>query len=125
MADIQGSYDDLFDAVPRALAGMLDAGDAGASVAVFVDGEPVVDVRGGFADADRTTPWQRNAITNIWSVTKTMTALCALIVSLVVIDPEVRMAVAYVTDQMRDPADDTRGMELVTAAYDGLKALRD
>lgn len=277
---------------------------------MFVDGEPVVDVWGGFADTDRTTPWQRDTITNVWSVTKTMTALCALILadrgeldpdapvgrhwpefaaagkekvlvrhllshtaglpdwdgpveelydwtsatarlaalapqwepgsaagyhsltqgflvgevvrritgrsvgeffaaevagplgaqipaasgfgnarsvalvqsvpacggavggvrllsaagcdrareeqfagedrrlgmpvrwglgyglfggafgwggwggSLVVIDPESRMAVAYVTDQMRDPADDTRGMELVTAAYDGLKGLR-
>jgi CubicO group peptidase (beta-lactamase class C family) len=79
MADIQGSYDDLFLAVPNALATMLDAGDAGASVAVFVDGEPVVDVWGGFADAGRAIPWQRDTITNVWSVTKTMTALCALI----------------------------------------------
>src|SRR3954451_21901483 len=81
MADIQGSYDDLFTAVPSALAGLLDDGDAGASVAVFVDGEPVVDVWGGFADSDRTIPWQRNTITNVWSVTKTMTALCALILA--------------------------------------------
>ena len=81
MADIQGSYDDLFTAVPNALAGLLDDGDAGASVAVFVDGEPVVDVWGGFADTDRTIPWQRNTITNVWSVTKTMTALCALVLA--------------------------------------------
>src|SRR4051794_36592472 len=81
MADIQGSYDDLFTAVPTALAGSLDAGDAGASVAVFVDGESVVDVWGGFADSDRTIPWQRDTITNVWSVTKTMTALCALILA--------------------------------------------
>ena len=44
--------------------------------------------------------------------------------SLVVIDPEGRMAVAYVTNQMREPADDTRGLELVMAAYDGLTGLR-
>jgi CubicO group peptidase (beta-lactamase class C family) len=81
MADIQGSYDDLFTAVPTALAGLLDDGDAGASVAVFVDGEPVVDVWGGFADADRTIPWQRDTITNVRSVTKTMTALCALVLA--------------------------------------------
>src|SRR4051794_8674229 len=81
MAEIQGSYDDLFTAVPSVLAGLLDDGDAGASVAVFVDGEPVVDVWGGFADSDRTIPWQRNTITNVWSVTKTMTALCALILA--------------------------------------------
>ncbi|MFJ2391851.1 serine hydrolase domain-containing protein [Streptomyces sp. NPDC087843] len=81
MAAIQGSYDDLFTAVPRALSALLDEGDAGASVAVFVDGEPVVDVWGGFADADRTIPWQRDTITNTWSVTKTMTALCALVLA--------------------------------------------
>jgi CubicO group peptidase (beta-lactamase class C family) len=81
MADIQGSYDVLFTAVPTALAGFLDDGDVGGSVAVFVDGEPVVDVWGGFADADRTIPWQRDTITNVFSVTKTMTAVCALILA--------------------------------------------
>jgi CubicO group peptidase (beta-lactamase class C family) len=81
MADIQGSYDDLFSAVPSELAKLLDDGDAGGSVAVFVDGEPVVDVWGGFADADHTIPWQRDTIANVFSVTKTMTALCALILA--------------------------------------------
>ena len=81
MADLQGSYDELFAAVPTVLAGLLEHGDAGGSVAVFVDGEPVVDVWGGFADAERTIPWQRDTITNVWSVTKTMTALCALILA--------------------------------------------
>ena len=81
MAEIQGSYDDLFVAVPSVLAKLLDEGDTGAAVAVYVDGEPVVDVWGGFADAGRTTPWQRDTITGVWSVTKTMTALCALILA--------------------------------------------
>jgi CubicO group peptidase (beta-lactamase class C family) len=81
VADIEGSYDELFSAVPGVLAGLLDDGDAGGSVAVFVDGEPVVDVWGGFADADRTIGWQQDTITNVWSVTKTMTALCALVLA--------------------------------------------
>src|ERR1700743_222125 len=81
MADIQGSYDELFTAVPTVLAGLVEQGDAGGSAAVFVDGEPVVDVWGGFADTERTIPWQRDTITNVWSVTKTMTALCALILA--------------------------------------------
>jgi CubicO group peptidase (beta-lactamase class C family) len=81
MADIQGSYDVLFTAVPQALAASLDEGDAGASVAVFVDGAPVVDVWGGFADAGRTLPWSQDTIVNVWSVTKTMTALCALVLA--------------------------------------------
>ena len=34
------------------------------------------------------------------------------------------MAVAYVTNQMREPADDSRGLEVIMAAYDGLKGLR-
>jgi len=34
------------------------------------------------------------------------------------------MAVAYVTNQMREPADDTRAMEVIMAAYDGLQGLR-
>ena len=81
MADLQGSYDELFAAAPTMLSRLLDDGDAGGSVAVFVDGEPVVDVWGGFADADRAVPWQQDTITNVWSVTKTMTALCALILA--------------------------------------------
>ncbi|MET8168396.1 serine hydrolase domain-containing protein [Streptomyces sp. NPDC005329] len=81
MADLQGSYDDLFTAVPTALAALLDGGDGGGSVAVFVDGEPVVDVWGGFADAAREVPWQRDTIVNVYSVTKTMTALCALVLA--------------------------------------------
>ena len=81
MAEIQGSYDDLFSAVPGALAALLEAGDVGGSVAVFVDGEPVVDVWGGFADAQRTVPWQHDTIANVFSVTKTMTSLCALILA--------------------------------------------
>ncbi|MCP2343425.1 serine hydrolase domain-containing protein [Actinomadura rupiterrae] len=68
-------------AVPNALGALLDAGDVGGAVAVFVDGEPVVDVWGGFADAERAVPWERDTIVNVWSVTKTMTALCALVLA--------------------------------------------
>src|SRR6185437_7588156 len=60
---------------------LLDEGDTGAAAAVYMDGEPVVDVWGGFADADRTIPWERDTIVNVWSVTKTMTALCALVLA--------------------------------------------
>ncbi|WP_406221989.1 serine hydrolase domain-containing protein [Streptomyces canus] len=81
MADIQGTYDDLFSAVPNKLAALLEEGDVGGSVAVFVGGEPVVDVWAGYADAARTALWERDTITNVFSTTKTMTALCALILA--------------------------------------------
>jgi CubicO group peptidase (beta-lactamase class C family) len=81
MADLQGGCDERFSAVLEALAGQLDDGDAGGSVAVFVDGAPVVDAWGGWSDAARTRPWQPDTIVNVFSVTKTMTALCALVLA--------------------------------------------
>ena len=45
--------------------------DVGASAAVFLDGEPVVDIWGGYADAARASVG-RDTIVNVWSVSKTM-----------------------------------------------------
>jgi CubicO group peptidase (beta-lactamase class C family) len=82
MADIQGTWDGRFDVVAATLAASLDAGtDVGASVAVFLRGEPVADIWGGFTDEARTTPWERDTICNVWSTTKTMTFLCALMLA--------------------------------------------
>jgi CubicO group peptidase (beta-lactamase class C family) len=82
MADIQGTCEAKFDGVRRALSNSLNAGtDVGASVAVYLHGEPVVDIWGGFADAAMTKPWESDTITNVWSTTKTMTFLCALMLA--------------------------------------------
>ena len=81
MAQTHGTYSDRFSAVRETLEESLEAHDVGASVAVYLDGEPVVDLWGGYADAARTTPWQRDSILNTWSTTKTMTVLCALILA--------------------------------------------
>ncbi len=82
MADIKGSWEPAFDSVAASLSSSLDAGtDVGASVAVFLHGEPVVDVWGGFTDESRTAPWERDTITNVWSTTKTMTFLVALMLA--------------------------------------------
>ncbi|MDD9935244.1 MAG: serine hydrolase [Myxococcales bacterium] len=55
-----------------------DGLDVGASVAVAVDGELVVDLWAGHADAERSRPWERDTIVNVWSSSKTVSALCAL-----------------------------------------------
>src|SRR5690348_5163638 len=81
MVELQGSCDERFSAVQDALALSLAGKDVGAAAAVYLDGEPVVDIWGGYVDADRTIPWQRDTITNVWSTTKTMAALCALILA--------------------------------------------
>lgn len=52
-------------------------GDVGASVTVTVDGEAVVDLWGGHADAARTRVWERDTLVNVYSTSKGMTALCA------------------------------------------------
>jgi CubicO group peptidase (beta-lactamase class C family) len=82
MADIQGTCDERFVAVKEAFAANFDQGvEVGASAAVSLDGELVVDIWGGHADAGKTVPWERDTITNVWSTTKTMTALCALVLA--------------------------------------------
>lgn len=82
MADIEGTWDVRFDGVASTLAASLEAGtDVGASVAVFLEGEPVVDIWGGFIDEAHSAPWVEDTITNVWSTTKTMTFLCALMLA--------------------------------------------
>ena len=82
MADVSGTYDERFAGVADVLARNLDDGlDIGASVAVTLDGESVVDIWGGHVDAERTTPWERDTIVTVFSTSKTMTALCALILA--------------------------------------------
>ncbi len=81
MAEIHGECDKRFTGVRDALAASLDRDDVGASAAVYLDGEPVADIWGGYADAARTTNWERDTITSVWSVTKTMAALCVLILA--------------------------------------------
>ncbi|MFI5041175.1 MAG: serine hydrolase domain-containing protein, partial [Acidimicrobiales bacterium] len=82
MVEVHGTCDDRFSGVREALSATLSDGrDVGASAAVFVDGEAVVDVWGGFADEARTVPWGRDTMTNVWSSTKTVTALCALVLA--------------------------------------------
>ncbi len=78
MAEVHGTFDDRFRGVRDALAARLDDDELGASVAVDVDGETVVDVWGGWRDEERTAPWTQDTIVNVWSTTKTVTALALL-----------------------------------------------
>ncbi len=82
MTEIHGHADPRFAGVRDAFAANFARGeDVGASVAVTLGGELVVDLWGGHADAAKTRPWQRDTIVNVYSTTKTMTALCALLLA--------------------------------------------
>ena len=78
---VEGTCDPRFEAVRELFASNLAEGlDVGASVAATLDGELVVDLWGGTIDqAD--TPWCSDTIINVWSTTKTMLALCALLLA--------------------------------------------
>jgi CubicO group peptidase (beta-lactamase class C family) len=75
---IHGHCDPRFTAVRTAFEeNFRHRGELGAAVALTVDGERVVDLWGGWADAARTRPWQRDTVVNVWSTTKGPVALCA------------------------------------------------
>jgi CubicO group peptidase (beta-lactamase class C family) len=79
-ADIHGTVAPGYERVRDAFAAnFAERGDTGASVAVVAGGQPVVHLWGGWADRARTQPWQPDTLTNVWSTTKAMTALCALV----------------------------------------------
>ncbi|MFF6791977.1 serine hydrolase domain-containing protein [Streptomyces filamentosus] len=77
---VEGTSTARFEPVRAALAAHLEAGEElGASIAVDVDGVMEVDLWGGHADAARTVPWHRDTVVSLWSTTKTLTSLAALV----------------------------------------------
>ncbi|MET7569018.1 serine hydrolase domain-containing protein [Streptomyces sp. NPDC005492] len=79
---IDGHYDPRFTAVRTAFEeNFRDRDELGAAVTVTLDGETVVDLWGGWADAARTRPWERDTLVNVWSTTKGPVALCAHILA--------------------------------------------
>lgn len=76
---IAGSCAARFERVHQAFRrNFVERGDVGAAVAVTLDGEPVVDLWGGWRDADQQQPWQQDTIVNIWSLGKAISAVCLL-----------------------------------------------
>jgi CubicO group peptidase (beta-lactamase class C family) len=55
--------------------------DVGSALCVTHNDEVVVDLWAGWMDAAKTKPWQEDSIVNVFSSTKTMTALCALLLA--------------------------------------------
>ena len=77
---VHGHCDERFSAVKEAFQRNFDSDlEVGASFAATMDGKFVVDIWGGYADAARTRPWKRDTIATVFSTTKVMTTMCALI----------------------------------------------
>lgn len=85
--DISGSCDERFGAVGEAFRENFRADrqptEVGASVAVTIGGQLVVDLWAGTVTGDDGVerPWDRDTIINVWSMTKTVSALACLILA--------------------------------------------
>ena len=76
---IQGFHDLKFEAVRDAFAELFnDPQERGAALCIQVGGETVIDVWGGTADKDGEQAWHTDTIANLFSCTKTFTAVTAL-----------------------------------------------
>ncbi|MBS1849039.1 MAG: beta-lactamase family protein, partial [Actinobacteria bacterium] len=91
--EIHGFCEDGFESVRDAFAGNFARGEElGASVAVIHHGRAVVDLWAGDAD-EGGRAWAEDTIVNVYSITKTMTFVCMLIlVDRGMVDPEAPVA---------------------------------
>jgi CubicO group peptidase (beta-lactamase class C family) len=75
---IEGTCDPKFNRVKDMFAENFEKrGEVGAAAAVMLDGKSVVDIWAGHADRDKTRPWTRDTLVNVYSTTKGVTAICA------------------------------------------------
>lgn len=102
-----------FEAVRAAFENnWVEHDEVGASVAITVNGEMVVDLWGGTATYDHgEAAWERDTIVNVWSTTKTMAALCCLmLIDRGELDPHAPIATYW-------PEFAANGKEAVTTAH--------
>ncbi|WP_296248202.1 serine hydrolase domain-containing protein [Pseudomonas sp. UBA4194] len=76
---VQGHFELKFEAVREAFAALFDnPQERGAALCIQVGGETMVDLWAGSADKDHSEAWHSDTILNLFSCTKTFTAVTAL-----------------------------------------------
>jgi CubicO group peptidase (beta-lactamase class C family) len=76
--EIQGTCQARFERVRETFVRAFEGGaEVGAAVCITLEGEPVVDLWGGWADEARTRTWERDTLVNVYSTTKGITAIAA------------------------------------------------
>ena len=79
---VHGTTQERFAGVKAVMAASLASGaDLGASFCATQGGETVVDIWGGHIGPDKSRDWERDTIVNVYSTTKTMAALTALLLA--------------------------------------------
>ncbi len=78
-AKVAGFCDPAFAGVRDAFAqNFADGLELGASLAISIEGRNVVDLWGGFLDADRTRPWAEDSLVCVFSCTKGVAAIATM-----------------------------------------------
>jgi len=92
--EVHGNCASGFEPVRDAFAtNFADRGEIGASVAVVVGGEQIVNIWAGWADPARTRPWRADTLTNVWSTSKAITSLSAhMLIDRGELDPDAPVA---------------------------------
>ncbi|HEC40297.1 hypothetical protein LCGC14_0916680 [marine sediment metagenome] len=77
--EINGICEPRFEAVKDAFTRNFNEGmEVGASFAVTINGKYVIDIWGGYKDRERTQPWEKDTICNVYSTAKVPTVLCTM-----------------------------------------------
>ena len=80
--DTAGFVQDKYAGAKAAFEANFESGaDLGASFCATLEGETVVVLWGGWADEAKTRPWERDTIVNVYSTTKTMSFITALLLA--------------------------------------------
>jgi len=75
--EIQGACDPQFSKVKETFEKLYrEDREIGSCFAVYKDGNPLVDLWGGFQDKDKTKPWQKDNLVTVYSTTKGVAAFC-------------------------------------------------
>lgn len=75
---LNGTYTDTFGEVAQAFReNFTEHGEVGASLTLTLNGETVLDLWGGLADAKTQTPWEEDTLCVVYSSTKGAVALAA------------------------------------------------
>ena len=75
--EIHGECDPQFSKVKETFEKLYrEDREIGSCFAVYRDGNPLVDLWGGFQDKDKTKPWQKDNLVTVYSTTKGVAAFC-------------------------------------------------
>ncbi|KAK3899339.1 putative esterase STE1 [Staphylotrichum tortipilum] len=126
MAQVQGHCDARFSKLRDLMQEFIASGqDVGASLCININGEDnVVDICGGYADASTKKPWEKDTVVNVFSTTKLVTNLAALmLISRGVLRPEDKAAQHWPEFAANGKSEVTVGQVLTHTA--GLSAWQD